>query len=261
MAVFLSRRWNKQPQGPVGIDWGNRLSEGLLVAVLPSPSNMLVNLVDGSRPTITSSNYTFGYRAGGSAFIQNSTDSTVSFALRKSIPLGTGARYTLGSVSAWNEGPNNVMRGYPGPDIRFQTDWLDLVMLDHWNGASDNRVTLATPGAATGAAITVGYDGTNVWAANRVNTATAAAGGLGKTITSVEITLDWDTQGINTYSQLLAFWESSLYSAAALEFAANPWQLFRPIQQRIYVNVAAVGGLSIPIAAYHYNHHLGSMSS
>jgi hypothetical protein len=49
-AVFLPRRWKRQPQGPTQVDWGNPLTRGLLVAVI---GGQRANLATGRLPDIT----------------------------------------------------------------------------------------------------------------------------------------------------------------------------------------------------------------
>lgn len=66
--------------------------------------------------------------------------------------------------------------------------------------------------------------------------------------------MDGDIGPVKTWSRLLTVQECRKdYEDGLAQFRVRP----RPI----YLSVPApVGGLSIPIAAYHYNHHLGSMS-
>jgi len=37
MGIFLPRRWTRQPQGPVSVDWGHPLARDLEVALVPTP--------------------------------------------------------------------------------------------------------------------------------------------------------------------------------------------------------------------------------
>lgn len=56
------------------------------------------------------------------------------------------------------------------------------------------------------------------------------------------------------------------YSRVDLSVTGSPPQashprIIYPSRRKVFPFTAAAGGLSIPIAAYHYNHHLGSMSA
>jgi hypothetical protein len=57
--------------------------------------------------------------------------------------------------------------------------------------------------------------------------------------TSDQVALNHNYAG---YSYLAVLWNRGLTAQEAMQFAQNPWQIFAPLQRRIWVGVAAAGG-------------------
>lgn len=106
------------------------------------------------------------------------------------------------------------------------------------------------------------YDGANiVLYLNGSQVATAALTG---TVTDNAENLKTGPFQVRTYK----FWDVRVYARALsarnvadMYSPVKRWELYRQDALTVGKAPVAPGGLSIPIAAYHYNHHLGSMQS
>lgn len=250
--IVLPSRRRAQPRAAVGVDWSNPISSGLLVAVYPYCAiDGVKNLVNGKplgkigAPVVTS-----GAKNHENTFVHdsaNSSDTATFYAtLDRAVPVTTG-RYTFAAITSWNEGAQAVLTGNNGgiPGPIFQTNWLDLIQVVHWNGSSNiTSPTLNVPLAnSVGAPVIGGFDGSNVWAQCRGKARVGTAEtNNGLSMESLRIVLDWDGQGNRPNTSLLLFWDRAFNTAEANSFLENPWQVFSAATRRVYFDVVAAGG-------------------
>ena len=125
-----------------------------------------------------------------------------------------------------------------------------------WFNTTDNSIVMVSAtGLAAGLKTYVrGEDSGHTWSGDP---STFAAGAKNLYLGRYSSGESHNFQG----SILVAGWTSKIWTAIqAKQFHDNPFVVFRRTAQ-IYMFPTAAGGLGIPIAAYHYNHHLGSMAS
>lgn len=242
-ALILPSRRVVQPQGPVEVNSENGLARGLIFSdVRPRLAN--ASSITG---TVTEASGAGGSGinvASGSNFFSYGTVAQIGPPLTMVLQYvitatPSGAGRTFGNLSASNYG-----YGF-GPNT------------------TNNRVIFSRSGVntiLTGASIVVGRlrtavavaDATNCWLyEDGVLLAGPTAHG-GITAASGALRVGSDNAGTsNTAPQQMfmgAVFNRALQDAEARELSKNPWQLFRPIQRRIWVPVAGGGGISQTVA-------------
>jgi hypothetical protein len=252
-ATFLPRRWKRQPQGPVGIDWGNRLTHGLTDAFdfrrIDTP-----NLIARTRQQ-TQRNSSLAMASGaagrGIRFPGGSTAGHLAvgagddyrglkqtwlvvarvYAVAVSNAVLVGKHDSNGSWDGWNI---STAIGTPPLSVNLQLKKTD---------ATEANLQIPTPDlrtipwfAAAGA-----FDTANLWLAfNGRTTPDESLGGGTMSITNTE-SLHFGSSPDpwwSTHNGIIfaAFgWTNRALSRAELaEVTHNPWQLFTPAQRRIY---------------------------
>lgn len=236
-ALILPSRRVVQPQGPVAVDSGNRLSRGLLVVNTPTLGRR--NLIDGKESSFESG--TIGQQAIGEAYqyTGNTAGRAWSVSGLTALTLHTifDARQSGNRLfNAMASGANQTLYWEPN------TATIQLIL---FNGGYPVLVDTGIAKSSFGvgslsvAATSSGYEA-------YVNGKPA-----GSTTSNVLSFSDINEIGFNYRQAGTAFpeiiagavfgaaWNRALCEAEIAELHANPWQLFSPIQRRIWVPVAA----------------------
>ena len=234
--------WNSQPQVPVKIDWNNPLTRGLVACFVPSSGrNNLVDPVCNFAAT-THSPGKFGYGAQISA--QVSTDAGVL----------TAAWSFIVAVKVGSSGSNRciVGRGPTSPNntgFGFNSDHSNA----SYAGAIYQGSGYSIIGKPTGGVIAVGQE-IIVGAASAGGSASmfnaglkvGSATGLSAVNTTGNLSLgrDSDAASSGTYNFYVYLqYNRALSDAEGMALTANPWQIFQPLQRRIWV--ASGGGTDL----------------
>jgi len=275
MALYLPQRWRRQPQYPVEID----LSHPLMIECVhyftcepyrvKRPDDWLGNALfwDGTYGL----NSIYHHPAGSVAW-NTSTSTNQDVWYTSSIP-DAGTK----TISGWSKRILNAL----GADVAtpgFQgatNNWLDTqagpkLVPACYNGGSysySSEEITSTGVYSTGYTwanngdIQQTVNGAFVGVSDTNITRPATSGGTLHNGANGRPCFDTgNTAGPSGGNMTIAsaMWQRELVEAEFKTLHENPWQVFQPQIARIYSFPAAAGGLSIPVAAYHYNHNIGS---
>ena len=254
MALLRPSVWTQQPQQACEIDWSNPITRGLVVAIsganprlnsaLNKPASFVGTpgsalTIDGRSTEFTRSS-TQGISVGTSAAFNPAAITLLSIYTPKS--LATGSAHML-----FSRDDNSLGRAFS----------LDL----HWNSGYGVRYYVAGGGSVgtnelrQGASAVVGKR--YVVVARQTGSAAALFVDGALVSSSAAFTAKplatGDTRiGIRTYSgsneaadgfiPLSLMWSRALSDSEIRSISANPWQIFNPIQRRIFAEVSAGGG-------------------
>ena len=242
-SLILPSRRVVQPQGPVGIDWGNPLTRGLISAVVPGvhPLDLASNRFPTTQGTLTTNFRVPGAGAGiAGGGITRKYDSTnfplfgapsvAWFILAENIASGDASVVRLdGALTALQ-----VAGGVPRSII-----WRGGLQAQEYSGFNANAVNVF-------GGLYVDGGSENAQFANRAAATSIANGGSISTTSNPLSFLGTEGNGelaTNWIVYLSLLWVNPRFGLAQLRsLSDNPWQLFRPIQRRIWVPVAGGGG-------------------
>lgn len=247
MPVFLSQRWRRQPQAAVEVDRSHLLMRGVEYVLLGSnPFDLRL------KPTVTFTSPGSVWTPGGRAF-----DSKESKYLTMPSFQVAGKPWTIAGLFTPTSTISNAsfvgVVGHcelPGSSV---TDRQLIVDSGIWKGnLFDN--TLGNRTASTAVAPVTGRQDTLIVTANGANifaacngievSNTTTAGDTGYTgYTSPEFCIGFsrpagsnENMGVALALRIEGFsWDASQRRA----FFENPWQIFKPMQRRLYINAAA----------------------
>lgn len=248
--------WTVQPQIAAGIDWGNPITRGLVAAILPS-----VAYNDFLSPATTVSTFgTAPVKSPGIAGVgPSSKAATGGIYLTASDNRYTGAAQShfmladisaivgdyagligtskgdgsAGSISIQRNGSLNSYRVYNNPTNGSAFgNTTDIV------GAGLKAVTLTAD--ANNPTNWVAYLNQAVWGSGTVTSGvTTQTTGRLLTLSERSVSASVSHQGI--WFLRLA-WNRILSAQEVASLATNPWQIFTPLQRRIWVPGAAAPG-------------------
>ena len=247
-ALIIPSRRVWQPQGAVNIDGGNKLSIGLREALTPIGSHLFYAMLGrpivfagAIQPVVTSGQFGAGNQnaglSGAQAYIgavsiasdatlavvgrvpSNASNSTVASVGQNAsgkqllITIGNGTTAGVVRAEAYIGGGNRVFGG--SFTLPVGSDYIAIAR--HKNGVLQD-----------------------LWVNGVRDPAT-----LSQTGNFIGIT-HFGRQGaiVNTPLFLAATWRRALSDQEIREFNLNPWQLFRPVQRRVYFDMGAGGGTS-----------------
>lgn len=251
-ALILPSRRVVQPQGPVEIDRGSPLTAGIQFAYIPAFSRF-------------SSVNNAGFQGGSAVFGAATTGQGIAYptppvflgSLSQSTILGVGSTraVTGAEVGQISSGGDAIFseRGSSGSDIYkiglVAVDTLSAEFVyrnDAGNllqqrvkcvGLNDGR-KIAISATKNGTTHRVGING--VFSSGTIGNASTAF--TNATLTrQIGADLGDTAAAWNGYVDVVAGWDRALSVAEINALTDNPWQIFRPIQRRIWVPVAGGG--------------------
>lgn len=255
MSVLLTRgtRLN-QPQGPVEVDWANPIARGLQIAAAPIGGgykdlarNLAWTQVNGPTVEVTNKGKALKTVSGSSQYgyfpcdVKNAPLTILHTSILDSS--SNSAVFSLGTAS----GTERLVLFYGAIAGQYTISPIPNA------GAGDTSFTtgigdshtsvLVLPAAATPADFYLngakGSTGGNYW---------VPTGAITRFYLSTRVN---STAGIfsSQRSNLSLVWNRALSDAEIASISANPWQLFKPVQRRVWFDGgAAAGGASQTIA-------------
>ena len=241
-----------QPQGPAEIDYANSLAKGMAWLYLPSVEKELVR----SLPITKGGGYTRRAVAGGVGQVldANSTITTPSASLNSSDTL---TMFSVASVKASLVSRPAIVphvgsgTGSAGSTVVGQTAYAGgggAGAVVYYSPNYTGQIIASSPGGdftpGNVVVIVATYrrnDALRVYANGNLRATTAAADYQAnlKFHSTVNIggTSESSTNVIMSGISYRAWSDAEI-----AEFSANPWQLFRPVQRRVYFDMGAGGG-------------------
>lgn len=238
-----------QPQGPVSVDWSNPIARGLLIAAPGATSGEMRNAVDGRAftrayaPTtpIASTPVGLGFLNDNSSYDELSVGQDLSelTALVVTFKPATGGKSFSGPFSIGVE--SNNTQAITVEDGLYFSCWSST-------GARSNAlasgVTLSPIGAVQTLALSLATSTTTM--RGYVNGSRAATGSAPSTLRSTlssSFRVGANHADCHGAIHPAAFlWSRQLTDEEIASVSANPWQLFSPVQRRIYFDMGAGGG-------------------
>jgi len=235
--MYLARRWKRQPQGPVEVDWGHPMARGLVCfGDLRSPSESFDaarrGRIDGAG--LSSVTRSVGSIGAASSFPGN-TESYYTLQTSTS-----PASYTLGAVvQSFADGAvQNVIDDDDAVTRvhQFRQNGSNQVELITFQGSNPYFLTLAWPNRRRGSAIAASATGTvTVIAADGVS-ASGTSGSI-NALSSTNLvgkSRQLSMQRWNGLIALAAVWNRAFSEPELRDWTLNPWQVLRPRRLIIY---------------------------
>ena len=250
--IRQSTPWTRQPQTPVGIDWSNPITRGLVGAWYPGAG--LVNVVDQKRltsnlvaysvsPSGTVADFTVNHGSG--PYIQFGFDlagagTVYALVSRDTSASGTGVdavaelftNRTAGQANFWELNLGNAFGAAPDVDKpRFSNDTSGIGTI-YLNGAAlsgNNPATTALNNKQFYSVAGVASSGFNASGAGVILVGAA----------NISVGTNFQLNGRVALSLIFNTAKSARDIAA---ISANPWRLFAPESRRLFVPASVGGG-------------------
>lgn len=240
--LILPSRRVVQPQGPVEIDWTNPLARGLVDAI-SAPRLGSKSAVRGTYPTAVNSGapVSVGSRGFGAYAPQSSGSSKLSY-----LTVAVGPPFTFILVYDQVELPNTTLRtagdwGISSNGYVLAPNGTNFRALVSRAGTNTSLVGSPVLVGAKVDAICADTTAAAYWE-NGVRTAyNAAHGGIDASQGTLNLGAASDgaaASGARIYGAFV--WNRALSDAEIRAVSENPWQLFRPIQRRVWVPGSAL---------------------
>jgi hypothetical protein len=266
MGLFLPQRWRRQPQYPVGVNWGNPLTRDLSLLVLPGVSGA-ANQVSNIIPT--PSGYSALATENGMASVMSAgTSNGLSYGNVKKVIPDASSTYTLlafakpgsGDGRCSLVGQSDASGGsFPqytlDANIRFDTAAVagQFALVEYSGGILSSADSTAA--AIDGkwhifAGVRNGAASANKMYLDGVDVTNTTSGGS-STHTATEYVIVGGMFGQSFAAvfpiALAAVWSRSVTASEHAELAANIWQLFAPLPARRYFGPTAGAPASIDL--------------
>lgn len=244
--ILPAQRRTSQPQGIVGIDWGNPITRGLVGVVTP---NNIREILNGVIPTLSGS-HAIGYGLGGQGrvFPNESTDYE-QYAGTWSRPSGSVSHLSVFSLPS----APTVSARLSG---NFQTSTNGYGIIPNGTNIRYATARSGTNSIITGSAPVAGKlyvalgvtDATNnTLYENGIITAGPTAHG-GWTAATGNFRLGLDSGGSGAACKSTIFlslvWNRALTDSEAREITKNPWQIFKPEVRALYFDLPTGGAVT-----------------
>lgn len=240
-----------QPQGPVELDYTSPLVRGVVVAWVPGASKNLV----GGRPASVGG----VVKPGGIGLVRATTGTQSAFTAPDAIDQRT-ANFTsfailrrVEALPSYFDGVGKNWQSNSG-----STFVSDTVAYNATTGTAQNSIR-AVFGRAGGNTTTAAYSGqeTTEWhsiaSTHNGSTGSLYVSGVLRASVAVQPVVYGasgdNSFGVNTSGKsggmeyaLVLRWNRALSAGEIASIEANPWQLFRPVQRRVYFDMGAGGG-------------------
>jgi hypothetical protein len=242
-AIILPYKWSQAPQSPVEIDQSSWLCDGL-VMVLTEPNLRIDGAISSVRVTsLTNRVGQFGLGAFGRANLTTSTSvvNPTQYAVYTKMRAGT--------MSA--AGTNQILVGRGAGNNGFG------MHMDHSNaaysGACYQSGAFSIIGKPTGGRLvsdteySIGfeYNGTNAYAYSdgkqTIGPVAVAAPGTGGTFSIGQNNGGTESNANGHTWYFVGFWKKAKGSDAFKALHENPWQIFKPVRRKIYIEAPAAG--------------------
>lgn len=245
--IILPHRWTSQPKYPVGIDWGNPLTNGLVFA--HNHAQGVVDAVKGVSGTIGA-----GYGLEASMYGLGGNKTTTAGITHTRRFSAYSDNVSLLSVFAVTSLFNNTSTAYylrpttvSGSGIRHAP---------FTGGATIEAIAYAYPDYTTSNTLSTTISANNHYALVQTfarnsshalysnGELAASSAGFNYAYSFNSATIAQCTSDTRSGIQLLsAIWLRTLTRGEVIAISRNPWQIFKPLQRRIWVPVSA-GGVS-----------------
>lgn len=247
MALTVKNPWTRQPQVSVGVDWGNSLARGL--ALVHTQSLGYVNLADGRALTPVGSPQII-------ATVQGVAISTTR-AAASGVTVGTDAKYnppeitllsvaTQTSITAATSGillsrdDNTLGRAFV-LDIHANSAWGVRYYVNGGGTPGTNELregVTATAGRRYVAAVTHAASVAKLFVDGKLVNSSSSFATKNSATGNTQIsrrTFAANTDSLTGTQALSLLWSRALSDAEIKSISANPWQIFAPLQRRIWV--------------------------
>lgn len=255
--LILKSRRVVQPDGPVSIDWASPLTNGLTQAYRHDFGLYTQDAVSGAFVALSeSTGMASSVSVAGKGIARTGSSTTLNqgfFTLPVTVPAGGDCTYLVVHSPNAASGSQALIDDDNASSSR--------VFQFRLNAAATEFIWFSTAGSAFTASIasSVSARALNVsLAVKRGSTLKVVNNGRissSATITGTPRTQNSVLREFNrkgpTYSpyqgshSLAAMWGRALSDAELIALSTNPWQLFKPIERRIWVPVSAGGGQTI----------------
>lgn len=256
-AMILPSRRVVQPQGPIAVDYGNPLARGLVFAINPSAGG--VNLARSNWPSVnsdlvrsTSSSVLLSSGAANYSQSINNANGLTLFSILRSRDasqylFSDGERSILSARNASNQGW--TWSRYGAADIGGSrgNSTRQTFTLNGIAAYSEANSTIESFADVPVALRYVKSSGVISWFSNGRKSSNDTNGSTGGTVGG---DLVFRRQGpyannLQPYidkTGLTLVFERALSDAEIAAISANPWQLFKPVERRIIIDLGAGGG-------------------
>jgi hypothetical protein len=274
--LIYRRPWTHQPQGAVRIDGGNALARGLKFLAIPYGGGWLdiysgvlaINTNSQSFSKLSQSPKFAGSRTG--AMTQGVTGGHFKWPAQLPVDLIVGPSTTFVEGSMSTEPPaGSIGAVFNTGDVVVGSGWTigfddSVVVNNGW------RYTSNTGGAGTSVSstnnvldtsaeffthrIAASFDGTNVrlFANGRFDTSAAATAPISHATRRTRIMAGYtqaDSSGLRTAISIAAVWDRALSDEEVAAVSVNPWQLFAPLPQKLWLPDTGPTGIPVLSAA------------
>lgn len=256
MAIFLPRRWTRQPQGPVEIDRGNHFGKSVAYALLYSPTLRRRELVSGVRDNIGG---TTGLVARRDGFTQAIAADIAAerYVVPTRILVGTSrtvfvrAHFGTGGSggTTWRFGGSSDF-GFAIGVWGWASDAVRLAMWGTWSGFANSDIIAPVSSTPQMHSFSAARPASSASVLQRWCVDGAYAGEFARaedpgafgSSTTVEIIRE--SGSVEPQIQVALALTATLSDAEQRELHQNPWQAFRPRVRRIHS--LPTGGSLIP---------------
>lgn len=280
-ALVLPTQWTRQPQVPVGVNWGNPILQAMGANFLVLPSVGVNSFIGSSNPSsitgsiiknpaslsMVGSGVPIGYTpdANGGIYYNNrpaasAAGNTMAFVFIRRGIVGAGSdNYSMLGVTSNANNDGMILHtgfrsaGSPVCGLTYGVNLFDSVAV-----AQDTPyfvIAAATPGTSQPIYLKVKNLQTGQIVKDNVGTATNTASGAS---TWTFMGNPFNLKGYPGDCFLGVMGSQYLPPTLANVWLQNPWQIFAPLQRRIWVGSAAAGGTFKPYWAVNSNQILGT---
>lgn len=268
-ALLLATQRTAQPQGPIAVDYGNPLARGLVFAINPAAGG--VNLARSNWPSVntelvrsTSASVLLSSGAANYSQSINNANGLTLFSILRSRDasqylFSDGERSILSARNASNQGWTWSRTGAADIGGSRGNATRQAFTLNGIAAYSEANATIESFADVPVALRYVKSTGVISWFSNGRKSSNDTNGSTGGTVGG---DLVFRRQGpyannLQPYidkTGLTLVFEQALSDAEIAAISANPWQLFKPVERRIWVPASTGGSTvySLPLAAGSY---------
>jgi hypothetical protein len=235
--IILPQRWATQPQHPVDIDWANPITRDLRFAWNGALQwDAVRGVLAATRATPNVSAFGVGCQvtvAGCSVPHSGATNKPKSV-------------IAVSNLTNFNGGGNIFLRHGPSGGWGFWVDnsgyrWTHYGVADYTIGASppgDFQVRVHGATAVPGGAVTA-------YTSGRVAGSTSIGSMSASSAANAVVNLGPSGASAVGHTALAAYWDRALTAEEHWSLSEDPWQIFRPRRQRVFLPTAGGGSSTI----------------
>lgn len=252
MSIFIKKPWTSQPQINTGVDWGNPISFGLIGAINPAAGYYNQVLSDSWEPSNSPIKYAGGVKTNGSNSYISKVPVNKAWAEAQTILMvSTPTAVGTGSLSAIVAFSCGTSRGGSSIGVSSLGYLSYSVMSNNGNAfVIGSTSVINTRVIAVGTKVSANASTIALWNNGIKLNSGNSLGGVIHGGAAWEFAIGRgpgnDINGGTTYgagvTELALSWNRVLSDSEIINISANPWQIFSPLQKKIFIPVAAVGG-------------------